>query len=145
VLVCAGVLRLSLYPNPPQSKFKTPYINAKYFMPVILLATTGLLFYFNPDVLSNYFSLDLSESWDANLDHILHKVIYAGFVALFIGITIVSVWKNLSLIPVLGLLSCAYLLCESGASNWWRFIAWLLLGFIIYFAYGYSNSKLARK
>lgn len=145
VLVCAGVLRLSLYPNPPQSKFKTPYINAKYFMPVILLATAGLLFYFNPDVLSNYFSLDLSESWDANLDHILHKVIYAGFVALFIGITIVSVWKNLSLIPVLGLLSCAYLLCESGASNWWRFIAWLLLGFIIYFAYGYSNSKLARK
>lgn len=145
VLVCAGVLRMSLFPNPPQSKFKTPYINAKYFMPVILVATVAAVFYFNPDLLSNFFRLELTDSWDANADHILHKVIYICFAALFVGITVVSVWKNLSLIPVLGLLSCAYLLCESGASNWWRFIAWLVVGFAVYFGYGFWHSKLAKK
>jgi hypothetical protein len=28
------------------------------------------------------------------------------------------------------------------ASNWWRFGIWLVLGLIIYFSYGYKNSKL---
>ncbi len=76
---------------------------------------------------------------------ILHKAVFAAFALLFVGLTILSVWNNLSLIPVLGLLSCAYLLCESGASNWWRFLAWLAVGFVIYFAYGYRKSKLAKQ
>jgi APA family basic amino acid/polyamine antiporter len=43
VLVCGGVLRMSLYPNPPKSAFKTPYINAGYFMPFILASVIVLL------------------------------------------------------------------------------------------------------
>ncbi|MGZ5303768.1 MAG: amino acid permease C-terminal domain-containing protein, partial [Bacteroidia bacterium] len=50
--------------------------------------------------------------------------------------------KNLSLIPVLGLLSCFYLMTELGYLNWVRFIAWLLIGLVIYFLFSYSNSKL---
>jgi len=43
---------------------------------------------------------------------------------------------------VLGFLCCSYLLCESGATNWERFLIWLLIGLVIYFAYGRRRSRL---
>ena len=52
--------------------------------------------------------------------------------------------KNLSLIPVLGLSSCLYLMTELGITNWTRFALWLLVGLIIYIFYGYRNSKLKK-
>ena len=64
------------------------------------------------------------------------------FLALSIVTVIVSFWKSMSLIPVLGFLSCSYLLCESGTSNWERFLIWLVVGFVVYFTYGYKHSKL---
>lgn len=145
VLVCAGVIRLSLYPNPPQGSFKAPYINARYVMPVILAVGLILLYYFNPAYLENIFTLQHPTPEIGMAEIILHKAVYAAFLLLFIGITILSVWKQLSLIPVLGLLSCSYLLAESGTSNWGRFAIWLGLGIVIYFLYGYRKSKLAHK
>ena len=53
-----------------------------------------------------------------------------------------SLTKKLSLIPILGLLSCLYLMTELGVSNWTRFAVWLLFGFSIYFGYSYSRSNL---
>jgi hypothetical protein len=50
--------------------------------------------------------------------------------------------KNLSLIPLLGLVSCCYLLTGMAVSNWMWFGSWLVLGLIFYFMYGYKNSKL---
>jgi hypothetical protein len=50
--------------------------------------------------------------------------------------------KNLSLIPLLGMISCLYMMSELGFKNWIGFIAWLGVGLIIYFAYGYKKSKL---
>ena len=144
VLVCGGVLRMSLYPHPPKSAFKTPYLNAAYFMPVILLAVVVLLWIYAPDTYANMLRFP-EFSWQREyLDAVLHKIIYILFALLFVGLTLLSVWKKLSLIPVLGLLSCSYLLCESGVSNWSRFLLWLLVGVVIYFAYGYRNSKLSR-
>ncbi|MCW5906839.1 MAG: amino acid permease [Chitinophagales bacterium] len=142
VVVCAGVLRLSLFPNPPQGSFKTPYINAKYFMPVILMMVVALVYLYNKEGIETYFSMPEAHSKFEMFDAILHKVAYAAFALLLVGLTVLSVWKNLSLIPVLGLLACSYLLCESGASNWTRFLLWLLLGFVIYFLYGVRKSKL---
>lgn len=144
VLVCGGILRLDLFPNPPKGSFKTPYLNAKYFMPFILLATGMLLYLYNQEGIQNYFSIPVTHSFLEKLEMLLHKGVYAAFTLLFVGLTILSVWKNLSLIPVLGLLSCSYLLCESGASNWTRFAVWLVIGFGIYFAYGYKHSKIAK-
>jgi amino acid transporter len=140
VLVCAGVIRMSLYPNPPQSKFKTPYINSRYIMPLLLVLGVVLLFKYNQQGLKTFF--DFSDlSWEG----IRHKIPYVVFAFLCLFTTVASVWKNISLIPVLGFLSCSYLLVESGTSNWERFLVWLALGFVIYFAYGYKHSNLATK
>ena len=53
--------------------------------------------------------------------------------------------ENLSLIPVLGLLSCLYMMCELGISNWIGFGIWLVVGLMVYFAYGYKHSKLGQE
>lgn len=142
VLVCGGVLKLNLSPNAPQGSFKTPYINGRYFMPVIFIGTMVLMYKFSPSSFSNFFSLEHTGEVIL-LDFYLHKGVYAVFFLLFAGLTVLSVWKEVSLIPVLGLLACSYLLCESGVSNWSRFFAWLLLGFVVYFIYGVRKSKLA--
>jgi amino acid transporter len=143
VLVCAGILRLDLSPNPPRGSFRTPYINAGYVMPFILLATVVGLYIYNAEGMATYFTMPLAQTKFELFEALLHKGMFAGFALLFVGLTVVSVWKKLSLIPVLGLLACSYLLCESGASNWTRFLIWLLLGFAVYFLYGYRKSKLA--
>ena len=145
VLVCAGVLRMSLNPNSPKGKFRTPYINAKFFMPVIFIATAVLLWKYNHNAVVNFFSMWSDNPEMGPMEVILHKAAYTGFFLLFLGLTILSVLKNISLIPTLGLLSCTYLLCESGATNWGRFFVWLLVGFAVYFLYGYHKSKLAKQ
>ncbi|HLF34556.1 MAG TPA: amino acid permease, partial [Cyclobacteriaceae bacterium] len=65
---------------------------------------------------------------------------------IFIIITAITTWicfrKKLSLIPVLGFLSCFYMMAELGVSNWLGFSGWLVVGLIIYFTYGIKNSKL---
>ena len=44
VLVCGGVLVLQNKKDIPRGKFKTPYLNAKYIMPLALFASLTLLF-----------------------------------------------------------------------------------------------------
>lgn len=52
---------------------------------------------------------------------------------------------SLSIIPVLGLVSCFYMMAQIPAKSWFGFFIWLLIGLVIYFGYGYKNSKLHRK
>ena len=47
--------------------------------------------------------------------------------------------------PLLGMLSCGALMAFLPTLTWLRFVVWLLIGIIIYFAYSYRHSKLARK
>jgi hypothetical protein len=51
--------------------------------------------------------------------------------------------KNWSLIPLMGLVTCLYLLTGMTAMNWAWFGGWLLLGLVVYLLYGYKKSKLA--
>jgi len=48
-------------------------------------------------------------------------------------------------IPILGIVSCAYLMAALPAVTWIRFGIWLLIGFVIYFGYGYRHSRLHAK
>lgn len=50
--------------------------------------------------------------------------------------------KKWSLIPILGLVSCLYLLTGMAANNWKWFAIWFGIGIVIYFLYGYKKSKL---
>ena len=48
-------------------------------------------------------------------------------------------------IPVMGILSCLYLMINLPKDTWMRLIAWMGLGLVIYFAYGIRKSKLRRR
>jgi len=46
------------------------------------------------------------------------------------------------LLPALGIVSSLGLIYYLPPSSWWRFLAWLGVGAVIYFAYGYRHSRL---
>ncbi|MCZ2223267.1 MAG: amino acid permease [Chitinophagales bacterium] len=46
------------------------------------------------------------------------------------------------LVPILGMITCGAMIFGLGWENWARLLAWLLLGFIIYFGYSRKHSKL---
>ncbi|MBG0818095.1 amino acid permease [Planomonospora sp. ID82291] len=48
------------------------------------------------------------------------------------------------LVPVLSVLSCVYLMLNLPVQTWIRFLAWMLLGVLIYFCYGHRHSAMAR-
>ncbi|MBI2390422.1 MAG: amino acid permease [Deltaproteobacteria bacterium] len=48
------------------------------------------------------------------------------------------------LVPILGILSCLMLMLSLPMENWLRLVGWLLLGFVIYFAYGRKHSVGSR-
>ena len=55
-----------------------------------------------------------------------------------------KVFKNKChpLIPVLGVLSCSSLIFFLPTDTWLKFIIWNVIGLVIYFMYGFKNSKL---
>ena len=141
VLVCGGIVRFHSAVNRPESKFKAPYVNGKWIIPALFLATGYLLWTFNPDGVRNFFTLS-DKTGPVVLITLPEKVPYIGFSFVFLLTAVYSFTRNFSLIPVLGFLCCTYLLCESGVTNWQRFIIWLLVGLVIYFLYGAKHSKL---
>jgi APA family basic amino acid/polyamine antiporter len=49
------------------------------------------------------------------------------------------------LLPMMGAVSCLFLMYYLPPTSWWRFVAWLMLGLSIYLSYGYARSELGRK
>jgi APA family basic amino acid/polyamine antiporter len=47
-------------------------------------------------------------------------------------------------VPVAGVLSCLLLMFSLPVGNWYRLAAWMLIGFVLYFAYGYKHSELGK-
>ncbi len=47
-------------------------------------------------------------------------------------------------VPVLAALICLYLALNLSVETWLRFVVWMLLGFVVYFAFGYRNSRVGR-
>lgn len=130
VLVCGGVL---LLPQEAEHKgrFKLPYINGKFIVPVLFVA--GVVIFWKPML-----ELFSAENAHENFPMFL-------FIILAAVLTLIAFIKNLSLIPVLGLMSCFYLMTQLGYTNWLRFLVWLVLGLVIYFTYSYKNSRLGKE
>ncbi|HJR15207.1 MAG TPA: amino acid permease [Gemmatimonadales bacterium] len=49
------------------------------------------------------------------------------------------------LVPILGVLACLGLMATLPGDTWLRLLVWLLIGFVIYFAYGRKHSHLQRE
>jgi amino acid transporter len=140
VVVCAGVLFKDAEFKESGTRY-VPYFNAQFFLVPILAAALLVVYYFNPAFIGDFLTLTPAEG-ESMLGAFSHKIPMIFF--LIVGATLLffSLTKKLSLIPILGLLSCLYLMTELGITNWLRFGLWLLAGLIIYALYGYRNSKL---
>lgn len=140
VLVCGGVLMLSpqseaeLEERATKGKFRIPYINSKFIFPLLVIVSAILIQYLFPTFFRDTFKF--------SGDHFATNISMAVFFVLCIVMSVLAFTKNLSLIPLLGLVSCCYLLTGMAVSNWKWFGIWLLIGLVFYFCYGYKNSKL---
>ena len=205
VLVCAGVLVLQNRPGVQRGKFRIPYVNTKFIVPLVFIAAIVFSFtqykaettafvtnetkvngpvtfitslsateletvkkeisaspvvlqgkqidaeaYLNSlsqaqyDEFMTKSSISFDKKYESGWSLFKHKIPMWIFLFICIVICYYCVTKNLSLIPVLGLLSCLYMMCELGISNWIGFGIWLVVGLVVYFAYGYRHSKLGQ-
>ncbi|TDO22034.1 amino acid permease [Pedobacter duraquae] len=87
-------------------------------------------------------SISADKKYDSGWSLFKHKIPMWIFLFICCVITWYCIKKDLSLIPVLGLLSCLYMMCELGISNWIGFGIWLVIGLVVYFLYGFKHSKL---
>lgn len=83
--------------------------------------------------------------YNSGFTHFAHKIPTWIFILFTLFITVVTIRKNLSLIPLLGLLSCLYMMSQIELKNWIAFVVWLLIGLLIYFLYSRKNSRLGMK
>ena len=131
VLVCGGVLVLQNRKERPESKFKVPYVNGQFIFPLMVIVAVVLIIWKFPSHFNN--DIWTRDTWPM-----------AVFWLIAIAIAITSFIKKLSLLPVLGMISCFYLMAQETHIVWMRFLIWLAIGLVIYFTYGYKNSKLAK-
>ena len=125
--------------------FKVPYINGQWIVPPLFLISVAVILYNMPHFFADFFSLHDAENpaWMPG-EVLLERIPHYLLTIVIVGMVVLTTIKRLSLIPVLGMLSCFYLLAELGITNWLRFIIWLIIGMVVYFAYGRRRSHLAR-
>ncbi|MEP6947248.1 MAG: amino acid permease [Acidobacteriota bacterium] len=138
-IVCAGVL-VKDKEFAGQKRF-VPYINSRYLFPIIMIAAFGVVYYVNPDFYMNL--LNFTPAADKTSFHVItEKIPYFVFLPFSLLMIVLCVVKRLTLIPVLGVMCCTYLMTELGWTNWFRFGLWLVVGLIVYFFYSFTHSKL---
>jgi APA family basic amino acid/polyamine antiporter len=139
VLVCGGVLTLPPqknedYTEATKGKFRLPYINSKYIFPLIVLTAFTIIIFVIPEFITDKFHI--------TADNAATNIPMLIFFVLCFVMSVLAYMKSFSLIPILGLVSCCYLLTGMAASNWLWFSMWLALGLVVYFLYSRKHSKL---
>jgi len=132
VLVSGGVLLLPRLEKQP-GRFSIPYINGKYIIPLLAAAFIFLM--------RNRLALAVENISGESFQEILF-IVYILFVVIM---SILSYLRNFSFIPVMGVMSCSYLLIEIPAVSWKWFFVWMGVGLLIYFLYSRRHSKLNTK
>lgn len=148
VLVCGGVL---LIPRKEKQagKFHIPFINGQYIFPLIVLGSLFLAHRLSSNYFKDMFNFDFSANADYTtgkitfMDAALPNISLIIFWLFAILLSIITFIKKYSLIPLMGLITCMYLLTGMSKNNWAWFLGWLAIGLVIYFLYGYKKSKLA--
>jgi len=131
VLVSGGVLLLPPIDPAIQRGFRLPYVNGKIIIPVIYAVFI-------------YFMWGRINAAVNNLRvEGLQEILFLVYVLLGLILSVLTFLRNYSLIPIMGVLSCAYLLIEIPAVSWEYFFVWMGIGLLIYFLYGFRKSKLA--
>ena len=141
-LVCGGILAKD--EEFGRENRYVPYVSSRYIAPTLLLIVLSLLYYFNPNFLSDFMTITPAEG-ESLKDAFVHKIPYIVFAIFSHVMVVLAFLKRFSLIPFLGVMSCTYLMTELGWINWFRFGIWLIVGLVIYFAYGYWNSALHKR
>ena len=129
VLVSGGVLLLPRI-EKQKGKFSIPYINAQYIFPLIYVLTFYL---FQERTIQAVVQIG-TEGYQ--------EVLFIIFMVLAGILAVLSFVKKYSLVPVLGVACCMYLMVEIPAKSWLVFFGWMALGLSIYLLYGKNNSKL---
>jgi amino acid transporter len=148
VLVCGGVLLI-----PPKEKlhgrFHLPYINGRFIFPIIVLGAIILAFSLSNTYFTDLFNFDFAGEADyisgkkTFMDLATPNISLIIFWVLAVVLAVLAFIKKYSLIPLMGVITCMYLLTGMSKSNWLWFLGWLAVGIIFYFMYGYKKSKLA--
>lgn len=133
VLVCLGVLVLPKNTDTALGKFKLPYINGQFIIPTLVLTFIVLMRERIVDAIVNIGNEGYQE------------ILFIIFICLSVWLAIQTYRKKFSIIPILGALSCMYLMIEIPAISWMWFFVWMGVGLSIYMLYGKNNSKLSAK
>ena len=83
-----------------------------------------------------------NQKYETGFNLFKHKIPMWIFFMVLTGLCVWTYKQNLSLIPLLGLISCLYMMAELSVWNWIYFTCWLAVGLIIYFGFSQKNSKL---
>lgn len=134
VLVCGGVLMLPAK-EKLKGRFHLPYINGKIIFPVIFIGGLVFFYFWQPAFFNHITDWNDPEKGEFRISIVI-------FIIINLVLCVLAFLKNLSLIPLIGLSSCLYLLTGMSHNNWFWFLLWFAIGMIIYFSYGYNNSKL---
>jgi amino acid transporter len=141
ILVSGGILILN--PTGVRSNsekgFIVPYLNSRFFLGPILFLVILIIYYSTQtdSILSSFEGKTIIELMTSS-----SLIPYCFFIFGSLAISFFAIYLNWSLIPVLALLTNLYLMSELGITNWLRFGIWLIVGLILYFSFGFKNSKL---
>lgn len=162
VLVCGGVL---LIPKREKQagKFHIPFINSQFIFPVTIVGILITLGVFVNGYYEHLFQFSLTTTETDSIIkgivnptvEVVNKALHdAELAKLTLNVSTIIFWivalllsvlafvKKYSLIPLLGLITCLYLLTGMTALNWAWFASWLLIGLVIYFFYSRKHSTL---
>ncbi len=139
-IVCAGVL-VKDKEFAGQKRY-VPYINSQWIVPLLFIVMEAVIIYYNGDAVIKFFT-DYAPAKDGSTFWaFVEKIPYFVFLIFSLIMAALCFVKRLSLIPVLGIMFCTYLMTELGWTNWFRFAVWLIIGLGVYFLYSYKHSKL---